>query len=84
MPPDAAKPPPAVFAPAVEKEYNRLGLDFRQPMPRPPVKGIVMDAHCHLIAAKHATEWFEAAEHFGIDKFITMTPLEEAIALQEV
>jgi hypothetical protein len=50
-------------------------------MPRPPVQGFVVDAHCHLVAAKHATEWFEAADHFGIDKFITMTPLEEASAL---
>jgi len=62
-------------------EYNRTGLDFRRPMARPPVRGPVIDAHCHLLAARHGKLWFEAADHFGIDTFITMTPLEEALTL---
>jgi predicted TIM-barrel fold metal-dependent hydrolase len=63
------------------EEYNRLNLNYRQSLPRPPVKGIVIDAHCHLFAARHAEAWFEAADHYGIDAFVTMTPLEEAVGL---
>ena len=51
-------------------------------MPRPKVNGFVVDFHCHLLAARHAPAWFEAADHYGIDCFVTMTPLEEAAALQ--
>src|SRR5271155_2302 len=72
----------AAMAPAKSAEYNRLNLDFRKPMPRPKVKGIVIDAHTHLVAARHAKGWFEAAKHYGIDAFVTMAPLEEALVLQ--
>ena len=51
-------------------------------MPRPHVRGTVIDFHTHLLAARHAKTWFEAADHFGIDKFLTMSPLEEALVLQ--
>jgi predicted TIM-barrel fold metal-dependent hydrolase len=64
------------------EEYNRLELDYRVPIARPPVRGLVIDAHCHLFAARHADAWFEAAAHYGIDAFCTMTPLEEALVLQ--
>jgi hypothetical protein len=64
------------------KEFNRLNLDYHQPIPRPPVRGLVIDAHCHLFAARHADDWFAAAAHYGIDAFCTMTPLEEAVGLQ--
>jgi len=63
-------------------DYNRTGVDYRQPMPRPKVTGRVIDFHCHLLAARHAPVWFEAADHFGIDCFVSMTPLEEALAVQ--
>ena len=49
----------AVLAPAKENEYNRLHLDYRQPMPRPNVKGAIIDYHTHLVAARHAKVWFE-------------------------
>ena len=42
----------------------------------------MIDAHTHLLAARHAKGWFECADHFGIDAFVTMAPLEEAIVLQ--
>src|SRR5438270_10821541 len=80
-PPEPPKPPP-VLAPAKEAEYNRTHLDFRRPMPRPKVKGVVVDFHCHLFARRHAEAWFESARHYGIDCFVTMTPLEEAVGLQ--
>jgi predicted TIM-barrel fold metal-dependent hydrolase len=51
-------------------------------MPRPKVRGLVIDAHNHLFAARHAKIWFETADHFGIDACITMAPLEEAVVLQ--
>src|SRR5258706_8654328 len=77
----------AVAAPVPEQqpnppEYNRVGIDFRRPMPRPKVRGSVIDFHCHLLAARHARVWFEAAAHYGIDHFVTMCQLEEAMGLQ--
>ena len=62
-------------------EHNRTGIDFRRPMPRPKVNGIVVDFHCHLLARRHAEAWFEAARHYGIDCFLSMTPLEEVVDL---
>jgi predicted TIM-barrel fold metal-dependent hydrolase len=70
-----------VLAPANPREYNRLNLDYRKPFARPNVRGTVIDAHCHLLAARHGKVWFETADHYGIDLFITMSPLEEAVIL---
>ncbi|HYO10003.1 MAG TPA: amidohydrolase family protein [Tepidisphaeraceae bacterium] len=75
----AGAPPPAAPKPP---DHNRTGVDFRRPMPRPKASGIVIDFHCHLLAARHAPAWFEAAAHYGIDSFLTMTPLEEVVKLQ--
>lgn len=85
LPKPAVPPPPPqspVLAPAKESEYNRTHLDFRRPMPRPKVRGTVIDFHCHLLAARHARGWFQCADHYGIDAFVTMCPLEEAMVLQ--
>jgi Amidohydrolase len=71
-----------VLAPAKEIEYNRLHLDYHQPMPRPKVRGLMIDAHTHLFAARHAKAWIECGNHFGIDAYVTMAPLEEAVVLQ--
>lgn len=73
--PDAATPPQL-------PEHNRTGVDFRAPMPRPKVRGVTIDFHCHLFASRHGPAWFEAADHYGIDCFLTMTPLEDAVGLQ--
>jgi predicted TIM-barrel fold metal-dependent hydrolase len=72
QPPAAPRPP----------DHNRTGIDFRSPMPQPKVRGPVIDFHCHLLANRHARDWFEAAAHYGIDCFVTMTPLEEVVGLQ--
>jgi hypothetical protein len=82
QPVQPAQPVSPVLAPAVEADYNRLGTDFRKPLPRPKVYGIVIDFHTHLLAARHAPMWFETARHYGIDAFVTMAPLEEALGLQ--
>jgi hypothetical protein len=82
--PQTSSPPQpisAALAPAKEADFNRLGLDYHKPMPRPRVRGIVVDAHTHLLAARHAKVWFETAAHYGIDAFVTMTPLEEALGV---
>ena len=63
-------------------EHNRTGISYRRPMPRPKVRGSVIDAHCHLLANRHADGFFAAADHFGIDLFFTMGPLDEAMSLQ--
>jgi hypothetical protein len=72
----------STLEPADPAHYNRTGVNFRAPMPRPKVNGIVVDFHCHLLAARHAKDWFEAADHYGIHRFVTMTPLEEVVGLQ--
>jgi hypothetical protein len=81
-PTPAPPPKPPALEPADPAHYNRTGVNFRAPMPRPKVNGTVIDFHCHLLANRHATDWFEAADHFGIHQFVTMTPLEEVVALQ--
>ena len=35
-------------------DYNRLNLNYRQPIPRPKVRGKVIDFHCHLLGVRHA------------------------------
>ncbi len=77
--PPAYRPPG--LAVAIREEYNRTNVDFRLPMPRPKVRGPVIDFHCHLLAHRHAADWFEAADHYGIRHFLTMTPLEEVMGL---
>lgn len=61
--------------------WNRTGIDYHAPMPRPKVNGMVIDAHIHLLAARHGDVFFDCADHFGFDCFVSMTPLEEAIPL---
>jgi hypothetical protein len=68
-------------APIAAPDYNRIGVNFRQPTPRPKVRGKVIDFHSHLLAARQAPVWFEAADHYGIDIFLTMMQLEEALSL---
>ncbi|GIW75493.1 MAG: hypothetical protein KatS3mg104_0556 [Phycisphaerae bacterium] len=72
---------PQTDFPAVP-EHNRLGLNYRLPIPRPKVRGVVVDYHTHLLAHRHLPEWIDAMNHFGIDAFCTMTPLEEAVRIK--
>lgn len=69
-------------APPSPPEHNRTGINYRRPFPRPPIKGRLIDAHCHLLANRHADLWFEVADHYGIDTFFSMGPLEETLILQ--
>jgi len=63
-------------------EFNQTGCDYCAPVPRPKVRGPVIDAHNHLLAARHAPIWLKAARHYGIDLFWTMGPLEEMVIVQ--
>ena len=72
---------PTIAGSARLPEHNRTAIDFRRPMPRPKANGPVIDFHCHLLARRHAEAWFEAADHYGIDCFLSMTPLEEVVDL---
>jgi predicted TIM-barrel fold metal-dependent hydrolase len=63
-------------------DHNQTGIDYRARLPRPKVHGPVIDAHNHLLAARHAPVWFESARHYGIDLFWTMGPLEEMVIVQ--
>jgi hypothetical protein len=63
-------------------EWNRTGVDLTSPLPRPKVSGIAIDAHCHLLAAKHADLWFRTGSHYGFDAYFSMGQLEEAVAIQ--
>ncbi|MGH7176157.1 MAG: amidohydrolase family protein [Tepidisphaeraceae bacterium] len=63
-------------------DHNRTGVDFHQFIARPPVRGTVIDFHSHLLSARHADVWFQTAKHYGIDAFVTMSPLEEALVLE--
>jgi hypothetical protein len=49
-----ASPPPAPAAVPKPPDHNRIGVDFRRPVPRPKVRGPVIDFHCHLLADRHA------------------------------
>jgi hypothetical protein len=76
---------PPKLDPPKRESFNRTGLDFdaeARSMPR-TIQGTIIDCHTHLLSAGHAGEWFAAADAFGIDHTITMTPLEEAIRLQQ-
>lgn len=71
----------AVLDAPAPPEHNRTGTDFRRALPRPPVAGRVVDCHVHLLARRHCTDFFAAADHFGIDRFFSMTPIDEAISI---
>lgn len=72
-----------VTDPTTAPDYNCTQLDFRRPMPRRPIRGKIIDFHCHLLTARHARTWFDAADHYDIDVFVNMMPLEEALPLQQ-
>jgi len=64
-------------------DFNQNHLDLLAGMPRPSVRGKMIDFHCHLLQARHGENWFKAADLYGIDVFANMTPLEGAPELKE-
>lgn len=63
-------------------EWNRTGVDFRRPWPRPPVARPVIDFHTHLLAGRHVPLYMQVAEQFGFTHVVSMSPLEEAVRIQ--
>jgi predicted TIM-barrel fold metal-dependent hydrolase len=64
------------------REANRLGLDYRKPPPR-KVSLAIVDIHSHIHFGPHAERFFEAADLYGIDHVVSMTPLADVPKLRE-
>lgn len=62
-------------------EANRLGLDYRANLPR-KVAGPIVDIHTHVRDVDSARLFFEAATHYGVQKIVSMSPLENVDALR--
>ncbi len=61
---------------------NRLGLNYCQPpAPRAPEMRI-LDVHSHVHLSRSAAAFFEAAALYGPERIISMSPMEDARALQ--
>lgn len=60
---------------------NRLGLNYRQP-PARRIAGPIVDAHCHLTHCAPLPAFFEAADAYGVSRFVTMSPLGDVEPLR--
>jgi predicted TIM-barrel fold metal-dependent hydrolase len=68
-------------APRRRRPANRLGLDYRKPLPRPAKPGI-MDVHSHVRVSRTTDAFFEAAGLYGIKRVISMSPIEDVEPLR--
>ncbi len=66
---------------AAPSPANRLGLDYRQP-PRPKVAVPRIDVHTHVHQGPTVGAFFEAATLYGVERVVSMTPLDEVAALR--
>jgi len=64
-------------------DHNRLGLDYRAECARLPYRGPIHDVHVHLGDPAAADLFFEVADHYGIERVCTMTPLRHADAIAD-
>lgn len=60
---------------------NRLGLDYRATTPR-KVDCRIVDVHTHVYDTSTTPLFLAAADLYGIDKIVTMTPLDQIDALR--
>lgn len=60
---------------------NRLGVDYRVVPPR-KVRGRIVDIHTHVHDTPATGLFFEAAALYGIEKIVSMSPLDEVAALR--
>lgn len=62
-------------------EANRIGLDYRA---APPRRGSVklIDVHTHVRSAADAGLFFEAAAWYGVERVLSMSPLENVDELR--
>jgi hypothetical protein len=61
---------------------NRLGLDYRE-VPAARYDGRIVDVHTHVRVAETTEEFLAAADLYGIDKIVTMSPLDDVPRLQD-
>lgn len=60
---------------------NRLGVDYRAAPPR-AAPGPVVDIHAHIVACSTAATFFEAADHYGVARVLSMCPLSHVDTLR--
>ncbi|MCA9242386.1 MAG: amidohydrolase family protein [Phycisphaerales bacterium] len=60
---------------------NRLGIDYRHP-PARRWSGPIVDAHCHITNCAPLSTFFEAADLYGMSRFVTMSPLPDVEPLR--
>jgi predicted TIM-barrel fold metal-dependent hydrolase len=60
---------------------NRLGLDYRA-VPGRKTGTPIVDVHAHVYDVPSAGQFFEAATAYGIEKVVSMSPLDEVEALR--
>ncbi len=65
---------------AAANPANLLGLDYRAAFP-PPVCPII-DVHTHVHLCEQTGTFLAAANHFGIDTIVSMSPLEDVPELR--
>lgn len=61
---------------------NRLGLNYRDVPPRKVALPII-DAHAHIRGLTESELYFEVAAAYGIEKTISMTPVEQVDEMRE-
>lgn len=67
---------------AQQSPANRLSLDYRAAAPPRRVREAVIDIHTHVYDVSTATAFFEAADLYGIDRIVSMTPLDQVEPLR--
>lgn len=75
----------AELAPGTRRASNRYGVDYRALAKRlgpPPCP--IFDFHTHVNGERAAVIWAEAADAFGVDRLLTMVPLQEAATVTRV
>ena len=68
-------------SPAPRSPANRLGLDYRAAPPRVLGDWPIIDVHTHVHACRGAALFLEAADRYGVERIVSMSPLEEVRAL---
>lgn len=61
---------------------NRLGLDYREAPPR-KLDAPIIDVHTHVYDVGSTAAFFEAASLYGVEKIVSMSPLDEVDRLRE-
>ena len=77
----AAARPAATAGTAPLTDANRLGLDYAAEADALPYAGPIHDVHTHITSPEAGDAYFAAADRYGIDRVLTMTPLRTVDAI---